>query len=85
MSEPRLIADGFRFPEGPIAMDDGSVLFVEIQGQALTRVSPFPDLSVTNICFGGPDRRTAFVTLSGVGHLMAAEWPRPGLALNFTA
>ena len=40
MSEPRLIADGLRFPEGPIAMDDGSIVLVEIQGQALSRVSP---------------------------------------------
>ena len=36
----------------------------------------------TNIAFGGPDMRTAFITLSGYGRLIAAEWPRPGLALN---
>lgn len=35
----------------------------------------------TNICFGGPERRTAFITLSGYGELLAAEWPRPGLKL----
>jgi gluconolactonase len=26
--------------------------------------------------------RTAFITLSGTGRLVAADWPRPGLALN---
>lgn len=40
-----------------------------------------PEGYCTNICFGGPGRRTAFITLSGYGQLFAAEWPRPGLAL----
>jgi gluconolactonase len=35
----------------------------------------------TNICFGGPDRRTAYVTLSGTGRLLAMRWEEPGLAL----
>jgi gluconolactonase len=37
----------------------------------------------TNIAFGGPDHRTAFITLSGYGDLFAAQWPRPGLPLHF--
>ncbi len=41
-----------------------------------------PEGYCTNICFGGPERRTAFITLSGYGQLFAAEWPRPGLALG---
>ncbi len=36
----------------------------------------------TNIAFGGPGLRTAFITLSGYGRLVAADWPRAGLALN---
>ena len=36
----------------------------------------------TNICFGGADMRTAFITLSGTGRLIAVDWPRAGLALN---
>jgi gluconolactonase len=44
---------------------------------------PMPDLYTTNICFGGPDLRTAYVTLSGVGKLVAFEWERPGLRLNY--
>lgn len=40
-----------------------------------------PEVYCTNICFGGADRRTAFITLSGYGQLFAAEWPRAGLAL----
>jgi gluconolactonase len=45
---------------------------------------PFPDLLVTNICFGGADLQDAFVTLSGTGKLIKARWPRPGLRLNFS-
>lgn len=32
-----IIADGLAFPEGPIAMEDGSVLFVEVLGGTLSR------------------------------------------------
>lgn len=41
-----------------------------------------PEGYCTNICFGGPDRRIAFITLSGYGQLLAAPWPRPGLPLH---
>lgn len=46
---------------------------------------PFPDLLCTNICFGGDDMQTAWVTASGTGKLYRARWPRPGLKLNFNA
>jgi len=46
---------------------------------------PMADPLTTNICFGGPGGRTAYVTLSGTGQLVAFDWPRPGGALNFTA
>jgi gluconolactonase len=45
---------------------------------------PMADPLTTNICFGGDDGRTAFVTLSGTGQLVAFDWPRPGGVLNFT-
>ena len=41
------------------------------------------DPITTNICFGGPDLRTAYITLSGLGKLVSMTWPRPGLKLNF--
>ncbi len=34
-----LVADGLDFPEGPIAMADGSVILTEIRGRRLTRVN----------------------------------------------
>jgi gluconolactonase len=39
----------------------------------------------TNICFGGAGLRTAYVTQSLTGTLIAVPWPRPGLPLNFLA
>jgi len=41
-----------------------------------------PEGYCTNICFGGADMRTAYITLSGYGQLFAAHWPRPGLRLD---
>ena len=45
---------------------------------------PLPgDPYVTNICFGGPDLRTAYVTVSMTGKLLAFEWDGPGAKLNY--
>ena len=43
----------------------------------------FDDPCTTNLCFGGPDLKTTYVTLSREGRLVAADWPRPGLPLSF--
>ncbi len=47
--------------------------------------TPFPDLLVTNICFGGADMKDAYITLSGTGKLIKARWPEAGLKLNFAS
>ena len=49
------IADGLRFPEGPIAMPDGSVLLVEIFGPRLTRVLPDGSKETIAEIEGGPN------------------------------
>jgi gluconolactonase len=41
------------------------------------------DLHTTNICFGGPDLKTAYITLSNSGRLVAMDWPRAGLPLHW--
>ena len=40
MAEFEVLAEGLQFPEGPIAMADGSVILVEIARGALSRVWP---------------------------------------------
>lgn len=42
-----------------------------------------PDFMTTNICFGGEDMSTAWITMSASGRLARMNWPRPGLPLNF--
>ncbi|MDR7033156.1 SMP-30/gluconolactonase/LRE family protein [Mesorhizobium sp. BE184] len=63
-------------------MINGGITVVSPRGHLVEHIA-MPDPFTTNICFGGPDMRTAFVTLSGTGVLAAFEWPRQGLELNF--
>ncbi len=59
----------------------GSITTVSPQGKVV-EVHPVDDVRTTNICFGGPDMRQAFITLAASGVLMQVDWPRPGLRLN---
>ena len=49
------ITSGLRFPEGPVAMPDGSVILVEIQRQTLSRVTPDGKIHVVATLGGGPN------------------------------
>lgn len=55
MIEYRTITDGLRFPEGPIAMPDGSIILVEIEAGRLTRVLPNGAKEVVAEPGGGPN------------------------------
>jgi gluconolactonase len=59
---------------------NGGITVIAPNGEVLEHV-PTGDPLTTNICFGGPDLRTAYVTCSGTGQLVALDWPRPGLRL----
>jgi len=48
-----------------------------------SRRHPVPDLGVSNLCFGGPQMRTAFITLAHEGRIAATEWWEAGLRLNY--
>lgn len=58
----------------------GAITTVSPGGDVLSQVK-LPDPMTTNLCFGGPDLRTAYVTLSGTGRLAVLDWPEPGLKL----
>jgi gluconolactonase len=60
---------------------NGGVTVISPDGETIEHI-PMPDIYTTNICFGGPELRTAFITLSSTGRLVAVEWPRPGLPLH---
>jgi gluconolactonase len=59
---------------------NGGITVIAPSGDVLEHV-PTNDPLTTNICFGGKDLRTAYVTCSGTGQLVSLEWPRPGLRL----
>lgn len=73
-------------------MANGNVCVATLTTGYITEISPagdivraekMPDAYPTNICFGGPDMRTAYITLSDSGRLGVMQWPEPGLKLNF--
>lgn len=74
-----------------LAVDgEGWVCVATIANGGITAISPdgtraehhaTGDLITTNICFGGDDMRTAYITLSGSGRLVSTHWPRQGLRL----
>ncbi len=64
-------------------LGNGSVTAFSPDGDYRAIVPVPGDPMVTNICFGGEDLRTAFITASAFGTLMAHEWHCPGLPLNF--
>src|SRR5580692_1420093 len=60
----------------------GCISVIAPDGSLVEQV-PTGDRVTTNIAFGGPELKTAYITLSGKGELVAMDWARPGLALNF--
>lgn len=61
----------------------GCITVISPDGREVETVE-MPDPFSTNIAFGGPDMRTAYITLSGGGQVIAMDWPRPGLKPNFS-
>ena len=59
---------------------NGGVSVISPQGELVDFVAT-GDLITTNVCFGGADLTTAYITLSTTGRLVKMTWPRPGLAL----
>lgn len=73
-------------------LENGNITVATLTTGMITEVSPagaivrevkMPDIYPTNICFGGPDRRTAYITLSDTGRLGTMQWPTPGLKLEY--
>ncbi len=62
-------------------LDKGGITVCRPAGGGADFVPVPGDTHVTNICFGGPDLRKAYITLSYAGQLVEMDWPRPGLRL----
>ncbi len=83
---------GFQLFDSMAVDSDGNVCVATIVNGGITSISPdgetvthtpMNDRLTTNICFGGEGLKTAYITLSSIGELVACEWPVPGLPLNF--
>ena len=61
---------------------NGGITIVAPDGSTVGHVAT-GDAMTTNICFGGPGLRTAYITCSMSGRLLACEWDTPGLPLHF--
>ena len=57
-------------------MVTGHITVISPVGQVVRQVK-MPDVYPTNICFGGTDLRTAYITLSAGGQLATMPWPEP--------
>ena len=55
MTDFEVVATGLRFPEGPIAMPDGTVILVEIEAGRLSRVHPDGRVETVAELGGGPN------------------------------
>ena len=71
---------------------DGTVAVATIGNGGISRISPndgsiahvpTDDVLTTNICFGGADLKTAYITLSSTGRLVSCPWETAGTPLNF--
>lgn len=61
----------------------GCISVISPSGEVLRQVMT-DDPITTNICFGGEDLRTAYITLSGTGQLLKMPWPETGLSLEYS-
>ena len=50
-----VVCEGLEFPEGPIAMADGSVILTEIKAQRLSRITPDGKRETVVDTGGGPN------------------------------
>jgi gluconolactonase len=57
----------------------GTVVKLSPQGEVLREIT-LPGKALSNICFGGPDGRTAYVTEVDLGRLVTFRVDKPGLA-----
>ncbi|CAB4654334.1 unannotated protein [freshwater metagenome] len=76
-----------------LAVDgEGNICVATLVNGGITVISPDGDVInfievddriTTNICFGGPDYQTAYITASSTGRLLKMQWPYKGLKLHW--
>lgn len=83
---------GFQLLDSLAVDGDGNVCVATLVNGGVTVISPKGELVdffatgdplTTNVCFGGPDLKTAYVTVSGTGKLLKMPWKCAGAKLNY--
>ncbi|CAB4711514.1 MAG: SMP-30/gluconolactonase/LRE family protein [Actinobacteria bacterium] len=83
---------GFQLLDSLAVDGDGNVCVATLVNGGISVISPegelvdfFPtgDILTTNVCFGGPDLKTAYITVSGTGKLLKMPWKCAGAKLNY--
>ncbi len=83
---------GFRRLDSLAIAASGNIIVATLVSGEITTVSPageivdvvkMPEQMPTNICFGGADMRTAYITLSLTGKLAVMPWREPGFRLPY--
>ena len=83
---------GFRRLDSLAITAAGNIVVATLVSGEITTVSPsgeildvvkMPERMPTNICFGGADLRTAYITLSNTGKLVSMPWREAGLRLPY--
>lgn len=80
---PRRVTTGLQFPEGPVALVDGSVLVTEIRGGRVTRVLPNGERRTFAQTGGGPNGAAIgpdgalYVCNAGCARWAERPWPYP--------
>lgn len=92
---PRLVATvpGLLMLDSLAMTAAGNVCVGAVTGSAIATVTPagevsmlpVPDRLPTNIAFGGPDMRDAWITFSETGQLVKCRWDEPGMRLVYNA
>jgi len=85
-------ASTFQRFDGMAISKSGKFLVGTLNNGGITEITPdgmgarhhfIPDLDVTNICFGGEDMKTVYLTLSHRGEVVEMGWHEAGLVLPF--
>jgi gluconolactonase len=85
------LSGGLAGPDG-MAMDErgslavvhagfGTVWVFSALGEPLHRIRSCTGLRTTNVAYGGPDRRTLYITEAESGSILQAQLPSPGRAM----
>jgi gluconolactonase len=73
-------------PEGENPAVPGGIAVVSPKGETLEYIDlrvDIPEPLPSSLCFGGPDRRTAFITCGGTGRILSCRMRVPGLRAAF--